>query len=788
MAEDAVPPPVATARYIPGQLLAGRYRVVERIGEGGMGEVYRADDLKLGQPVALKFLSESLGDDAQRLQALFAEVRLARQVSHPNVCRVHDIVDVGGAPCLSMEFVDGEDMASLLRRIGRLPQDKAVVIAHELCAGLAAIHDRGLLHGDLKPSNVMLDGRGHARIADFGLAGLQGHGDPELITGTPEYLPPEALSGHSTLTVRGELYSLGLLLYELFTGRAPFRAASLHELIQLRSEGVRVPPSRHQRDLDPAIERALLWCLQSDPRRRPASAREVAAALPGGDPLAAAIALGETPSPAAVAAGTHRFEGLRRATAWSCLGALALGLALVTVSAPRTRLVPRLAPSEPPDALAGRAREVLRAHGLGAGATDRALGYDFDQAAIDRIAATDRSPARWEALGRVRPPIVTFWYRESPGELVPAAPRYRVSYLDPPWRTGMTGVRLDAAGGLVGLDATTAPVPLASPQGTSAAPAGDASAPVQAFVAGTLRPALFLAAMFAGAWLARRNLRARRCDVRRALRVASALLILRVLAWLLGGHHTAGSAMEQTTTTLAWGLCDFAYGWLFYAAIEPYVRKWWPRMLTSWVRFIDGHHADPRVGRDVLIGCMAGTAIALLVAAHQAAPVLFGAPPGRPDNVGYVEHQLGALLGLRQHLAGIVWLLRSSLVQLMGFMVLLVLARLIVRRSAAAVIAAFVMFVPLALPRGELLALNVALAVACTLVVLWVTLRFGLLAGAAALATYALLQSAPLGLPAAAPEANATLLVLAIVALAGGLGFWRAVDRRMVIADDLGAG
>src|SRR5262245_25297407 len=185
-------PPPDEERFIPGHLLARRYRVVERVGRGGMGEVYRAVDLKLGQPVALKFLPQEVSEDPARLKALLGEVRLARAVSHPNVCRVHDIEEMDGLHFLSMEFVDGEDLASLLRRIGRLPADKANAIAREIAAGLAAVHERGVLHRDLKPGNIMIDGRGNARITDFGLAQLQSEiGDPDVISGTPFYMAPE---------------------------------------------------------------------------------------------------------------------------------------------------------------------------------------------------------------------------------------------------------------------------------------------------------------------------------------------------------------------------------------------------------------------------------------------------------------------------------------------------------------------------------------------------------------------------------------------------------------------
>src|ERR1700729_2346439 len=160
------------ARYVPGTTLAGRYRIVSPLGKGGMGEVYRAEDLRLGQTVALKFLPRSLAQTEEALARFTREVRMARQVSHPNVCRVFDIGEADGQTFLTMEFVDGEDMSSLMRRIGRLPADKALEIARQVCAGLAAAPEHGIIHRDLQPANVMLDGRVRARITDFGLAGL----------------------------------------------------------------------------------------------------------------------------------------------------------------------------------------------------------------------------------------------------------------------------------------------------------------------------------------------------------------------------------------------------------------------------------------------------------------------------------------------------------------------------------------------------------------------------------------------------------------------------------------
>jgi serine/threonine protein kinase len=156
--------------FTPGAIVAGRYRLVAMLGRGGMGEVYRADDLTLAQPVALKFLSAGVAGDDSRLAQFHNELRVARQVSHKNVVRLYDLGDADGRRFLTMEYVDGEDLASLLRRIGRIPQDKAVELARQLCAGVAAAHERGVLHRDLKPANVMIDGDGNVRITDFGLA------------------------------------------------------------------------------------------------------------------------------------------------------------------------------------------------------------------------------------------------------------------------------------------------------------------------------------------------------------------------------------------------------------------------------------------------------------------------------------------------------------------------------------------------------------------------------------------------------------------------------------------
>ena len=162
------------------------------------------------------------------MKRFVSEVRLARQISHPNVCRVHDIGEADGRHYLSMEYIDGEDLASLLQRIGRLPHEKVVEIARQLCAGLAAAHDQGVLHRDLKPANIMIDGRGHARIADFGLAVTAQSRTAGEIAGTPAYMAPEQIVGR-TLTAQTDIFALGLILHELLTGKRVFQASTLQQ-------------------------------------------------------------------------------------------------------------------------------------------------------------------------------------------------------------------------------------------------------------------------------------------------------------------------------------------------------------------------------------------------------------------------------------------------------------------------------------------------------------------------------------------------------------------------------
>jgi len=591
--------------FTPGTVLSERYRIIGLIGRGGMGEVYRADDLKLGQPVALKFLPDRLSSDRTLLDRFFSEVRTARSVAHPNVCRVYDIGEVDGRHFISMEYVDGEDLASLLRRIGRLPQDKALELSRQLCAGLSAAHERGVLHRDLKPANVMVDGRGRARIMDFGLAVAAGEvGTESEIGGTPAYMAPEQFAGKGA-SVRSDLYALGLVLYELYTGKRAFDAGSVADYRRKHAEDPPTSPSVLVAGMEPAVERAILRCIEKDPRQRPSSAAQVAAALPGGDPLQAAVAAGETPSPEMVAAAGQT-GALAPSTARRLLLLLAAGLALAFFLSPRANVAGFVALDKPPEVLRERAREILQAAGLGK-AVDSASWFRTDQRFLEWA---QRRGGLDSGLSR---DAVAFVYRQAASSMAPALaetgpfPSPFVDSSNPsPGEPGMAEVWVDPRGRLVrlaivpsqlanesapppetdwtslfreaGLDIQrfTPVAPRWSPRGFATARAAwegphperpgvtmrveaasyrgrpvsffwigpwtrSADAPSSDDTGNLIFEALLLFFVIGGALIARRNLRAGRGDQRGAMRLAVLTFSLQGAMWILGGHHAKGA-------------------------------------------------------------------------------------------------------------------------------------------------------------------------------------------------------------------------------------------------------
>jgi tRNA A-37 threonylcarbamoyl transferase component Bud32 len=461
ISSDSIP----AGGFTPGTILAERYRIIGLLGRGGMGEVYRADDLKLGQPVALKFLPRRLAQDPVRRERFFAEVRITRQLSHPNICRVYDISETEGLYFLSMEFIDGEDLASLLKRIGHLSNEKALDIARQLAAGLAAAHEHGVLHRDLKPANIMLDGHGRVRITDFGLAvAIDNQSQTVEIAGTPAYMAPEQLAGRGA-TVRSDIYSLGLVLYEIHTGKKAFTASTLAELREQKETYTPRAPSELREGVDQVVERLIRRCMERDPNARPSSVAQLAMALPGGDPLAAALAAGETPSPEMVAESGGK-EGIRPAMAWSLVSIIIVGIVAVMAINDRIMLYRRIPFAIPPQALVENAREVIWKAGYAEKYVDSAYGFVRNTVKDDQI--SEKSGQTEDQWNRLDANAFLFWYRQSPHSLdapvmnlVDGGGAGVVTFNNPPMQfSGEILVFLNTEGRLVSLRAMP-------PQGTA---------------------------------------------------------------------------------------------------------------------------------------------------------------------------------------------------------------------------------------------------------------------------------------------------------------------------------
>jgi hypothetical protein len=803
-----------------------------------MGEVYRADDLTLGHTVALKFLPRKLDRDAARLEAFRREVRLSRQIAHPNVCRVYDIGEVDGQHFLSMEYVDGEDLGVLLRRIDHLPQDKGLQIARQLCAGLAAAHEKGVLHRDLKPANIMLDGRGQVRITDFGLARIAAEDTGGEISGTPAYMAPEQLTRGET-SVQSDLYALGLILHELFTGKAVFGGRPLADILRAHQESVATVAEEESDFVDATVARVIVQCLEPEPVRRPASAHAVAAALPGGDPLAAALAAGETPSPGVVAAaGITGKVSLRAGVAGLALVLLGLFLS--------TRVVPLIAPGrsgEPPGAfdqpakLAGDLRDDLL----------EPLGYYDPGQPPDHVVHGLHLERSTGGAGRLE-----FWYRQrDEGFMTPVVrwiymgpAAYAVSMSNPSvLESGMTSARTDMQGALIEFlavlkDGAAKPAPAALDDRALFSLAGlewpafkeipdqdrpaDWTPPVYADQAVVYRdtsrepPLGVISARqagrlvywyagpieegrFVGRWLvnpgerplsvsefwaarsfsttmqlvvlvvaivlALRNLRMARADRRGATCFAGTLAAIQLLLWLSGIDHVLDYRREVVLfRDFLWVETGYVFRlWIYYLALEPYVRRYWPDVLIGWTRLLAGRFRDPLPGREVLVGSLAGLAVTFLATGIDLAALRLGAPaylgdaPYTSPSPGVVSHLLATAM--------------YSLTIGIWFLMVLLMLRALLKRPWA-VLAAFMLFGMLGpllerLPWSMILGpgvLYAGFALAVT--------RSGLVTGITLWMTFTFLKVLALTPDLTAWHGRPTLIALGGLALLAGCGFF----------------
>jgi hypothetical protein len=822
-------------RFPPGTLLAGRFRIVAPLGRGGMGEVYRAEDLKLQQTVALKFLPDDLMHDAARLAQFHNEVRVARTISHRNVCRTYDIGDADGRPFLTMEYVDGEDLSSLLRRIGRFPQEKAIELARQICAGVAAAHERGVLHRDLKPANVMIDGEGRVRLTDFGLAAFAGSVD-NIRAGTPAYMAPEQLAGRE-VTRRSDIYALGLVLFELFTGKRVFEAATLNELIKLHESGAVATPSSLVRDLDPTIERAIQRCLEREPARRPSSALAVSAALPGGDQLAAALAAGETPSPEMVAAAGEQ-SALQPAIGLALVAFTLVMLTVLTLASERFAIVNRIPLPRSNDSLADRAQDLIERFGYHEAPADTARGWILDRAYLTSRRAERGGAKPWPAIESGRTRTAIFWYRTSPGKLIVSSSNIRPSESDPPLtQSSMRLVRLDPQGRLVefhsippqieesGEAPAVAPDWAALFDAAGLAPAsfhdvtsrwtprGDADVrrawegplpdvpgvTVRVEAAGyrgrpiffsvlppwtepgrgvtspqsgiqrlltTLTVLLSFGLLCTAAALARRHLRTGRGDRRGAFRTAAVLFVALTVGFLFGGRVYSDPTDEYglLTVLLSVSLYVATTVWLFYVALEPYVRRFWPQLLIGWTRALSGRLRDPLVGRDVLVGVAAGTIGALLIASRMLIPQALGMPLATPQ-----LPEATILFGTRFAMSTAIQIIRRAIVFSMQIVGIVVFLKIVLRRTWLVMLVGALVVLPIAMSgtfAGEQLPLELAISLLGIGLIFTVLLQFGLLSLVVTFYTFLAMEAFPL------TYAGASFLVVAAIAGLSIFGFY----------------
>lgn len=827
-------------RFAPGALLTDRYRIISLVGRGGMGEVYRATDLKLKQPVALKFLPEAASRDPRLVARFHGEVRLARQISHPNVCRVYDIGDVNGLAFISMEYIDGEDLASLLRRIGRLPGDKAIEIARRLCAGLAAAHDKGVVHRDLKPGNVMIDSRGQVFITDFGLAVTARELEhTQLRSGTPAYMAPEQLEGRE-VTVQSDLYALGLVLYEMFTGKRPF--------IHGRTPGDRPPRIDSViKDIDAAVARTIQRCLESVPRDRPSSALEIAASLPGGNPLAEALAAGVTPSPEMVAAARSN-EAVTVRAAVLALTLVLVGLAAAVVLSRRVSLL-RVTPFPyPPQVLEQKAREIIASLGHPTSPLDRDSSFfwnGFYQLDTERNVPVAEYRAQ---LAMGQPSLVSFRYRQSSQYLLffdPAGDY--IDEGDPPLRVpGDVYVSLDLHGRLRHIEA----VPTVDSYERRSAEPVEWS---RLFALAGLDPARFVAAAprwippvtfdaraawtgrlahspsvsmrveaaawrgvpvyfrltddaqwagvlqawygpFAGfglvtlvaPWLvgaggilvAWRNHHAGRTDLRGASRLGVAIFSCCLISRVFSAHHVPTSEyLPAVFRSLATALTIGVLSAVLYMAVEPFIRRRWPESLISWTRLLSGRIRDSLVGGHIAVGTAFGIGLALWSMVKMAMLL----------NQGLVTPQDWRMLGgpewvINRFVGTLVW---WAVVKTLSVCVLLLFAKLLLRRDWIAFVAVVLLTNVVTIVDGPRPLIQTAFEVPAAAVAVWLLVRWGVLPMMVAFFVSEVTVSTPLTTDFAAWYSGPTIVLLGTVCVLAISGFSAAMAGRPLFHDEL---
>jgi serine/threonine protein kinase len=264
-----------------GSTFAGRYQIIEELGKGGMGRVYKVLDKEINETVALKLLKSEISVDKKTIERFRNELKIARKISHKNVCRMYHLGKHDEASFIAMEYVHGEDLRRLIRKVGQLGAGKAISIAKQVCEGLEEAHRLGVIHRDLKPSNIMVDEEGNARIMDFGIArsidakGITGAG---VMIGTPEYMSPEQVEGKE-VDQRSDIYSLGIILYEMVTGSVPFEGDTPFTIGVKHKSEIPKDPKELNKQIPEDLNSVIMRCLEKDKEKRYQSAGEVRSEL-----------------------------------------------------------------------------------------------------------------------------------------------------------------------------------------------------------------------------------------------------------------------------------------------------------------------------------------------------------------------------------------------------------------------------------------------------------------------------------------------------------------------------
>ena len=796
----------------PGQLVAQRYRIIQMLGRGGMGEVYLAADRELNEQVALKRLRVGSWDLLRR------EVGLARKVTHEHVCRVFDLGPTDQQPFFSMEYVAGQTLDKLLKSTGALTEKRALCVAEQICLGLQAAHAKQVLHRDLKPGNVLIDERGDVRLTDFGLACVA-EDEHAVAGGTLVYMSPEQLSG-GKVTAASDIYSLGLLLFELYTGRRLFQTTTIDEALAERRQFQLIEqPEDFQ--LPSLVRETIGKCLALRPEDRPPSADSVSKLLSGTLESIADRATNRT---------------WNRPLAIGVLAIVVLGLAVIVGLADGTSLVGKTSPRQP-WLLDEDANKVLRKLDLPAPA-DSATGF---------------------VSHRVNPLVpentICFFKRQSPTLLLPNL-FFPIDYrlwqtfcvghvtLDNPvpLQPGMASVLLDSQGGLLRLHVvqdtqipTTARVfalaewidflpedcrqlewrkteqssilgePILSYDNIQqwTGTKGDSNEAWQLTVAHqqgrlvyldcasqavlteranqqqtqstrlSIGTELYFAILLLAICGALGNIWLGRCDLRSALKVAVAVSLTALVGhYLVANHVWTMNELDILEIGLAMSLYLGFIAWVAYVAYEPLVRRYLPDSFITWGRLLTGRVNDWLIGRDLLIGI--ALAVFSMALTETALTVL---DPARSP----LEGLTNGLISLRQFIGHtcIWWSFCTALSLLM--LVSLVLVRRVLPRGAARIACILLWTVPFMTPFASTDWLSVGISIVLTTLTIVVLEKYGFFPIVVSWLVRILLL-APLTADANRWYASLSTGVVLLLLCAAAYGAWSSLRRRRKFA------